>query len=50
MRRSMMFAVALSLAGTTSLAQTLAGTLIGTVQDDQGGVLPGAGVRVTLRR
>ena len=48
MRRSMMFAVALSLAGTTSLAQTLAGTLIGTVQDAQGGVLPGVVVRVSF--
>src|SRR5437763_15123824 len=35
------------LAPVTGAAQGLTGALIGTVKDDQGGILPGAEVRVT---
>jgi hypothetical protein len=49
--RRWIFAAALCAADTTfvsiATAQTLAATLIGTVQDSQGGVLPGVVVRVT---
>jgi hypothetical protein len=39
-------AVACLLVARTAVAQGLTGALIGTVRDDQGGVLPGADVRV----
>jgi hypothetical protein len=42
-----LFAVAFVLSSGTSIAQGLMGSLIGTVKDDQGGVLQGAIVRVS---
>src|SRR5215213_1421621 len=51
MHRWMVFAVALCVADSTfvssGLAQTLAGTLIGTVQDPQGGLVVGVTARVS---
>lgn len=47
---SLVFIIALSLVvPRTAYAQALTGTLIGTVQDEQGGVVPGAMVRVSSR-
>ena len=42
-----MIAAALALYAGRSSAQEITGTLIGTVRDDQGGVLRGATVRVS---
>jgi hypothetical protein len=39
--------LALLLAGRVSNAQVLTGTLLGTVKDESGGVLPNASVHVT---
>ena len=48
MRRIWLTLLAVSLlVPPTTLAQGLTGTLVGTVRDEQGGVLPGALVRVT---
>jgi hypothetical protein len=43
----MSFALALTLVASLSHAQVLTGTLFGTVQDESGGVLPGASVRLS---
>ena len=43
----LLFSVTFLLLPRIAAAQALTGALIGTVRDDQGGVLPGANVRVS---
>jgi hypothetical protein len=49
-RIALLLAVLLTLAGTMATAQTLTGTIEGTVVDEQGGVLPGVTVTLTSRQ
>jgi hypothetical protein len=45
----LLFAVACTLVPNVAIGQGLTGTLIGTVKDEQGGVLPGASITVSSR-
>jgi hypothetical protein len=49
-RFALLLAVLLTLVGTMATAQTLTGTIEGTVTDEQGGVLPGVSVTLTGRQ